>query len=349
MLFSVKLFSVRSLIFILFIGLGTVSCQKKYQFSIQAPDKLKVNQTLSIDVTDKYNHTYDSVVYYLDSKRVGQVPLDISNEKLGRRIIKADVYYDGQHKTLVKPVLFFAARPPKVYDYKVINVFPHDTGAYTQGLEYRNGYLYESTGQRGESSLRKVNLKTGKVLQQVDLSPQYFAEGMTIFGDKVYQLTWQSGKGFVYQLNDFKQLKTFDYKKSKEGWGLTHDDKHLIKTDGTARVWFLDPETGQESHFIEAYTDKQSVTNLNELEYIQGKVYANVYQKNIILILNHDNGAIEGVVDLNPLEKEVKKSQNLVPQDEVLNGIAYDKINNRIFVTGKRWGKLFEIEIFERQ
>ena len=144
-------------------------------------------------------------------------------------------------------------------------------------------------------------------------------------------------------------MNTFDYKNSREGWGLTHDDNFLIKTDGTERVWFLNPDTQEESHFIEAYTDKQSVTNLNELEYINGKVYANVYLKNIILILNHNNGAIEGVVDLNPLEKEVRKTQNLVQNDEVLNGIAYDAENDRIFVTGKRWGKLFEIEIFERQ
>jgi glutamine cyclotransferase len=153
----------------------------------------------------------------------------------------------------------------------------------------------------------------------------------------------------VYNLSDFKTLNTFNYQKSKEGWGLTHDTSHLIKTDGTEKVWFLNPKNQEEVSYIEAYTDTQSVPDLNELEFINGKIYANVYQKNIILILNPINGAIEGVVDLNPLEKEMRKSQRLVPQDEVLNGIAYDNENNRIFVTGKRWSKLFEIKIFERK
>lgn len=350
MSFIVKIFHLKYIGLLLIILISLTSCEKKYKFSINAPDKLKIDQVLDLKITDEFGHAYDSVQVFLDSKPLTTLNnIDLSDEKLGRRLIKAEVFYNGIQKTLQQPIYLFAAHPPKIYDYKVIKVYPHDMKAYTQGLEFNDGFLYESTGQRGESSLRKVQLTTGKVLKQVDLPQQYFAEGMTIFGDKIYQLTWQSKKGFVYQLNDFKQLNTFDYKNSREGWGLTHDDNFLIKTDGTERVWFLNPDTQEESHFIEAYTDKQSVTNLNELEYINGKVYANVYLKNIILILNHNNGAIEGVVDLNPLEKEVRKTQNLVQNDEVLNGIAYDAENDRIFVTGKRWGKLFEIEIFERQ
>lgn len=350
MLFKVKIFPLKSLSYFIILLLVLSSCKKKYDFSIQAPEKLKINSVLDLNITDEFGHEYDSVKVFLDAKPLSSLNnIDLSDEKLGRRTIKAEVYYDGRQKTLQKPIVLYAAHSPKIYDYKVVNIYPHDTKAYTQGLEYNNGYLYESTGQRGESSLRKVEIKTGKVIMQINLPQQYFAEGLTIYDNKIYQLTWQSKKGFIYNLKDFKQVGTFDYKKSAEGWGLTHNGKYLIKTDGTERVWFLNPETLEEDYFIQAYTDKQSVPNLNELEYINGKVYANVYLKNIILILNHLSGVIEGIVDLNSLEQEVRKTQDLIPNDEVLNGIAYDKENDRIFVTGKHWGKLFEIEIFERQ
>lgn len=326
-----------------------ISCDKKYKFSIETPEKIKIDQKISVQIKEENNHPFEITSLKFDGQPIeNPVDMDISNQRLGTHLIEAEVAYQGKTKTLLKTLTFYAAQPPKVFDYKIINVYPHNTDAYTQGLEFHNGYLYESTGQNGASSLRKVELKTGKVLQKIDIPRNYFAEGMTILNDKIYQLTWREGVGFVYNLADFKQLTTFPYEKSKEGWGLTHDNTKLIKTDGTEKIWFLNPVDQKEIGFIEAYTNEQSVSDLNELEYINGKVYANVYQKNIILILNPQNGAIEGIVDLNGLETEMKKTQNLVPQDEVLNGIAYDEITKRIFVTGKHWGKLFEIQIFEK-
>jgi len=327
-----------------------ISCEEKYKFEFESPKKISVNQTLKVLVKEVNDKKIDKISYFLDGKTIEDPSnIDISKQRLGKHILKAIVTYDGKTKKLNNTILFLAQEEPKVYSYKVINTYPHDRGAYTQGLEFHDGFLYESTGRKGQSSLRKVELKTGKVVKQIAVPPAFFAEGMTIYKDKIYQLTWQSKKGFVYNLDDFKQLKTFDYEQSKEGWGLTHDGTKLIKTDGTEKVWFLDPETLKEIGFIEAYTNKQRVKDLNELEYIEGKIYANVWQKNIILILNHNNGAIEGIIDLSDLEEEVRKSQSLEPNDDVLNGIAYDEKTKRLFVTGKHWGKLFEIEIFERK
>ncbi len=325
------------------------SCEDKYSFTFDSPKKISVNQPLTIAVSEKNNKKIDKITYYLDGKRLeNHAKMDISNQRLGKHVLKAVVAYNSKTKNLTNTIIFLASKEPVVYTYKVINTYPHDSGAYTQGLEFHEGFLYESTGRKGQSSLRKVDLETGKVLQKVDVNSKYFAEGMTIYKDKIYQLTWQSKLGFVYDLKDFKQRNTFHYNQSKEGWGLTHDGTKLIKTDGTEKVWFLNPDTLEEIGYIEAYTNKQRVKDLNELEYVEGKIYANVWQKNIILILNHNNGAIEGIIDLSNLEKEVKKSQRLEPNDDVLNGIAYDDKTKRLFVTGKHWNSLFEIKIFKR-
>ena len=335
---------------LLISSLLLISCNDKYKFKFDSPRKITTNQPLKVAVKEVNDKKIDKITYFLDGIELSNPSqIDISGKRLGKHVLKAVVSYDGKETTLNNTILFLAGKAPKVYDFTLVNTYPHDRGAYTQGLEFHDGFLYESTGRKGRSSLRKVDLKTGKVLEQIAVPSQYFAEGMTIYKDKVYQLTWQSKKGFVYNLSDFKQLKTFSYQQSKEGWGLTHDNKKLIKTDGTEKVWFLDPETLKEIGFIEAYTNKQPVKDLNELEYIEGKIYANVWQKNIILILNHTNGAIEGIIDLSKLEKIIRASQSLEPNDDVLNGIAYDEKTKRLFVTGKHWGKLFEIKIFERK
>lgn len=336
-------------ILMLFTLFVLISCDQKYVFKWETPIEIKVDQPLPIQVIEKQNKSIDKIIYKLDGQVIkGDKALDISAYRLGKHSLEAEIFYGSKSKVLNQIVTFMAAKEPKVYNFKIINTYPHDMGAYTQGLEYHNGFLYESTGKNGSSSLRKVDLKTGKVLQQIEVPSQYFAEGMTIFNDKVYQLTWRENTGFIYNLADFSQIGTFTYQKSKEGWGLTHDSQRLIKTDGTEKVWFLDPETQKEMGFVEAYTNQQSVPDLNELEFIEGEIFANVYQKNIILILNPENGAIEGIIDLNDLEIEVKKTQDLVAQDEVLNGIAYDAQQKRIFVTGKHWSKLFEIQLIER-
>jgi glutaminyl-peptide cyclotransferase len=317
------------------------ACGDKYKLKLVSSKKIKIDKSLKLKVEEKNNKPIDSIHYFLDGIKINN-DVDISTQKLGKHAVKAVVYFQEQHKALTNTIYFLASNPPKIYTYKIINEFPHDSGAFTQGLEYHKGFLYESTGQHGTSTLRKVALKTGKIIKKIDIDKKYFGEGMTIFKDKIIWLTWQKKMGFIYNLNDFSFVKNFNYANSKEGWGLTHNKKSLIKSDGTERLWFLDPETLKETHFIEAYTNTRKAEEINELEFINGKIYANVWQKNTILIINSINGTIEGIIDLKGLDKKVTKSG----EDAVLNGIAYDVKTDRLFVTGKNWDKLFEIKIY---
>jgi glutamine cyclotransferase len=228
---------------------------------------------------------------------------------------------------------------PPVYRYRIVNTFPHDRNAFTQGLEFHNGYLYESTGLKGQSSLRKVELRTGRVLQIHRLSPEYFAEGITLFGDRIYQLTWQNGVCFVYNANSFRQMTQFRY--DGEGWGLTNDGKYLIMSDGSETITFRDPETFAEVRKITVRAQGKPVKNLNELEYIDGEIWANIWYSDMIARIDPQTGIVKAWVDMEGLPVPNRGSE------EVLNGIAYDRQNKRIFVTGKNWSKLFEIELVE--
>ncbi len=322
------------------------SCRKEYRFELQVPEKTSVKIPLEFHVREANGREPDSIVYLLDSKEVTP-PVDISSYPLGKHNVAVKVFFDGKSQNLSAGVVFLAAEPYKIYDFDIIHSFPHDYNAYTQGLEYHGGYLYESTGRKGQSSLRKVAVKTGEVLQKTDVPDTYFAEGMTIWKDKIFQLTWQSGKGFIYDKNSFEKTGEFAYGNSREGWGLTHDDKVLYKSDGTEKIWILDPVTFEEKGFISCYTHKAAVRELNELEFINGKIYANVWMKNVIIIIDPATGTVEGVADMNALVKAMSKTQHL-SKDDVLNGIAYDAENDRLFVTGKYWGELFEIKLKKR-
>lgn len=330
-----------------------ISCKTEYQFKINAPQKIKVNEKLTVSLIESNNNPFEKVEFFIDGVKINseenKFSLPINSYKLGKHTITALVFYENKTKKITQSIYFLADTPPKLYTFKIINTYPHDPKAYTQGLEYHNGFLYEGTGRHGTSSLRKVELKTGKVLQRVDLDKQYFGEGITILNEKIHQLTWQEGKGFVYDLNTFKLEKEFTYKKSLEGWGLANNGEKLIKSDGTERIWFLNPETHVEESYIEVYTNTQKVEKLNELEYINGKIYANRWQLNSILIINANTGKVEGVANLNALKAEIDKLQRLDPTDDVLNGIAFDKKNSRMFVTGKHWAKLYEIKLIEKQ
>jgi glutamine cyclotransferase len=335
-----------------FIFLAIFSCKSEHKFIINAPQKIQTNKELTISVSEKNNKTIDSVQFLLDDKKVkssqNSATLKINDFKLGKHTITAIVFYEAKTAKASETIYFLADSAPEIYTYKIINTHPHDKGAYTQGLEYLNGFLYEGTGRKGSSSIRKVDLKTGKVLQQKDLDEQYFGEGITIFNNKLYQLTWQGGIGFVYDLNTFEQEKTFIYTKSREGWGLTHNGEKLIKTDGTEFIWFLNPETLVEEDYIEVYTNERKVEKLNELEFVNGLIYANIWQQNTILMVNPVSGKVEGVANLSSLKSIIKKEQKLDDADEVLNGIAFDKENNRLFVTGKHWSKLYEIVLIKK-
>ena len=329
------------------------SCSDVYNFSIEHKKQTTLNTTIKVTVKEKENKTINSVQFFVDGKEISSkgvsVDLKTSDYGVGKHQISALIFYPEKTKKENSFFEVLANKKPIVYGYNIINEYPHDTKAYTQGLEYYNGFLYETTGRHGQSTLRKVDPKTGKVLQQVSLDKKYFGEGMTIFNNKIYWLTWQAKKGFIYNLDTFKQEKEFKFNKSVEGWGLTHNNTDLIKSDGTHKIWFLDTETQKEKKSIQVYTNKYAVDNLNELELINGKIYANKYQQNAIVIIDPTTGIVEGIANLKSLKKEMEKTQKLVAQDEVLNGIAFDAENNRLFVTGKHWGKLFEIELVKKQ
>ena len=222
--------------------------------------------------------------------------------------------------------------------YQIVHVYPHDPSAYTQGLVYMDGHLYESTGLNGKSSVRMVDLASGQVLQRYDLPAKYFGEGLTIWDGNLIQLTWTSGLGFVYDSFSFALRRTFHYK--GEGWGLTHDAKALILSDGSAVLHFLDPSSFREVRRISVVDDKgKPVSNLNELEYVRGEIYANVWQTDRIVRISPRTGKVLGWIDLTGLMEKP------ADPDAVLNGIAYDAKGDRLFVTGKLWPKLFEIRV----
>ena len=321
------------------------SCGNKYKLELHSPKTIQVNNSLKISVLEKNGKPIDSVQYFINGKPISNHnSIDISKFKLGKQALSATVFYQGQQRKINNTIYFMASKPPKIYNYEVINDYPHDKKAFTQGFEFHGGFFYESTGQYGQSSLRKVEMVTGKVLQKIDIDKQYFAEGMTIYNNKIYQLTWRKNKGFVYDLETFTLEKTFNYQESKEGWGLTHNNEKLIKTDGTERMWFLNMDTLKEESYIETYTNNRKAENLNELEFVKGKIYANLWQKNSILIVNPKSGAIEGIVDLKGLQSKAGQKGD----DNVLNGIAYDEETDRLFVTGKKWDKVFEIKLINR-
>jgi glutaminyl-peptide cyclotransferase len=232
---------------------------------------------------------------------------------------------------------------PKVLKYNVLNTYVHDTLSYTQGLEFYGDSLYESTGQYRESDIRITNVATGETIKKLSLPDSQFAEGMTILNDKIYQLTWQSKMGYVYDL-DLNKIDDFKYNQSQEGWGLTNDGTYLYKSDGSSKIWKIDPNTYEELGYIEVVWNDRIVSKVNELEWIDGKIYANVYQSNLLMVINPKNGVTEAVINLSDLVKQIP---NYSKDDNVLNGIAYDKKNDRLFVTGKRWPKMFEIEIIK--
>ena len=341
------LFSILCLLLLL------TSCSDVYKFNLEHKKQVTLNDNVKVTLKEKEDKQIKKVQFFINGKEISSegnsVSIKTTDLGVGKHKISTLIFFDEKTKTENSFIEVLANKPPVLYDYKIVNQYPHDTKAYTQGLEYYNGFLYETTGRRGQSTLRKVEIKTGKVLQKVDLDKKYFGEGMTILDDKIIWLTWENKKGFVYDLKTFKQEREFDYNKSKEGWGLTQNIDNLIKSDGTNKIWFLDKKSFNEKRAIQVYTHDRALESLNELEYINGSIYGNIYQKSIIAIINPKTGIVEGLADLRAIEKEMKKTQKLVPQDEVLNGIAYDAENNRIFVTGKNWGKLFEIELIKKQ
>jgi len=230
-----------------------------------------------------------------------------------------------------------------VYDYEIVDSFPHDPTAFTQGLFYLDGNLYESTGRRGASSIRKIALETGDVLLKRDVEPAFFGEGIVNWGDRIFALTWRAQTGFIYDLETFEKIAEFNY--AGEGWGLTQNGRQLIMSDGTSELRLLDPETLSETGRINVTYNGKTVPNLNELEWVNGEIYANVWKTNLIARIDPTSGEVVGWIDLRGL---ADAAQTAPDDGNVLNGIAYDAENDRLFVTGKYWPKLFEIRLSKR-
>lgn len=319
-------------------------------FSIEikdAKESYKTEDILQLSIKNKKNKTIESISYTLDSESIGtseNASVPLKDKKLGRHFLRATITADGEIYEVRKEFVIMSSVKPKLYSYKILEEYPHDVAAYTQGLEFENDTLYESTGQRKQSTLRQVDYKTGKSLKIVPLADSYFGEGLTILNNKIYQLTWQGGKGFIYDLKTLEQKGNFVYNDSKEGWGLCNDGTNIYKSDGTEKIWTLNSETLAEEDYIEIYTNTAKIKSVNELEWVNGKIYANIYQKDAIAIVNPENGAVEGVINLSTLKDNVTKHDQL----DVLNGIAYKGEENVLYVTGKNWDKLFKIEVVRK-
>jgi len=261
----------------------------------------------------------------------------------GKRSIQAELFISGTMtgRRSISVVLLSDMVPP-TKKCNVLNVFPHDPQAYTQGLIIDQGFLYESTGVRGKSSLRKLDLESGTLLASLNLPPDLFGEGICVFNDKIIQLTWTSGYGFIYDKYSFKFLRKIQY--GTQGWGVTFNGEHLIMSDGSHQLIFLDTLYFREIYRIEVYDHEGSVQNLNELEYIQGKIYANIYTTDLIAIIDPGTGKVLSYIDCAGLLNETDRG----PETDVLNGIAYDPSSDQLFITGKYWPKLFEIEMMDQ-
>lgn len=331
--------------------LMSASCDgtKKKLFSIDET-QFKVmfhnGENIPLKIENKNNVVIDSVTYFNNDVKIGTVKgnevlnFKLNSEKLGYQNLKATVFSEGQSQEVTSRIEMVSSIEPKILNFSIINTYPHDKAAFTEGLEFYKGFLYESTGRNGESGVRKTDYKTGKVLQQVSLDPKYFGEGITIVNGKLFELTWQESTGFIYNAETLKLEKTFTYDKKIEGWGMTNDGKVIYQTDGTEKIWRMNPETQEMIDYVNVYTNSSKIKSVNEIEWIEGKIYANVWQKDAIMIVNPQTGAVESVIDLSSLRSKT----NATP-DDTLNGIAYNPTTKTIFVTGKNWDKMFEIKI----
>jgi glutaminyl-peptide cyclotransferase len=245
----------------------------------------------------------------------------------------------GRERTRSPSIPPVASNAVATYHLEVVHAWPHDRGAFTQGLLFRDGRLVESTGLYGRSSLREVDLESGRIFKQITVPPEYFAEGLTALGSKLYQLTWREHTAFVYDADTFQRLGEFTYE--GEGWGLTTDGVHLILSDGTAQIRFLDATTFKVIRTIEVRDAGKPVDQLNELEYVRGEILANVWQTNRILRIEAASGRVVGVVDCTGLLPAADRA----PNTDVLNGIAYDAVTDRLVLTGKLWPSIFEVRL----
>lgn len=323
---------------------GNQTANEQSPFSLNiGSSSYALGDTLDLSINNPKHLNITKVSYTIDNKVLSEHEI-LKTLTLGKKTVIADITYDGGKSSISKTFTLYNNKTPDIYGYEIVNTYPHDINSYTQGLEFYKGELYESTGQYKYSKLRKVNFKTGEILKNIDLNNRYFGEGLTILDDKIFQLTWQAQTGFIYDVTSFEKIGSFKYGNSKEGWGLCNDGNSLYKSDGTEKIWRLNPSDLSEQGHIEVYTEKGKIPSLNELEWIEGKIFANIYQRNGVVIVDPDTGGVEGVIDFKPLKQLVTQHSGL----DVLNGIAYNPSRGTIFVTGKNWDKLFEVRIHKK-
>lgn len=331
-------------------GNGNIPATQLFEIQLEGKqNKFLQHQSVPVKIKNKKDKTINNVSYSIDGKVLplqdGKLILDLP--KLGNKTLIAKIAYENTEVEISKKIRVLSPKPYELYTYEVINEYPHDIEAFTQGLEFYKDTLYESTGSGngGITSLRKINYKTGEVLQKVLPGNNFFGEGITILNDKIFMLTWQHKIGFIYDVNTLEKIDNFNYGESKEGWGFCNNGKKLYKSDGSERIWILDPDTLIEEGYIETVTNTSIFNKTNELEYVDGKIYANVWQKESMMIIDATSGAIEGVVNFAGLKNKVTKHDKL----DVLNGVAYHPERKTFFVTGKNWDKLFEVKITKKQ
>ncbi len=324
--------------------------------SPEAGTSYKQGDKVNLKLHYANDSTPDSIVYFIDSTRIASLKdssaLSVKTDTmlLGPRVFTAKFYQGGKSIDASTNIVLFAAKAPEEYTFKVIRKFPHDTSAYTEGLLYQDGFLYESTGGTGASVLCKVDLETGKTVQKVKIDPKLFGEGFAIIGDKILMLTYkQPETAFVFDKNTFNIIKTFINNVGVEGWGMTFDGKKIYFDDSTNRIWFLDKDTYRESGYIDVYDDKHAIDSVNELEYINNKIYANIYQKDTIVVIDPKTGAVLQRVDMKNLWPAKDRPAHFDDDgNNVLNGIAWDEKGKRLFVTGKKWPYLFQVEFVKK-
>lgn len=343
-------------LFIILLGITLANCggAKKGENTLFTFDDSKFaaqyqsQEALELGILNPNSKTIDSVVYFVNNKKIGSkkgtenIHFELKNQKLGYQNLKAVVYFDGENSEATKRIELVSNVEPKLLKYTIVNTYPHDINSFTEGLEFYKDTLYESTGLNGKSYFRKYDYKSGKIYKQVDLDSQYFGEGITFINNKMYQLTWQNKTGFIYNANTLKLEKTFKYDKDIEGWGMTNDGKYIYQTDKTEKIWRMDPNTLKMIDYVNVYSGSSKIKAVNELEWINGKIYTNVWEKEAIAVVDPKTGAVEGILDMSGLRKFITAG----PTD-YLNGIAYNPKTKTIFVTGKNWDKMFEITVSE--
>ncbi|MBF4472343.1 glutaminyl-peptide cyclotransferase [Flavobacterium sp. HJJ] len=333
------------------IGCGDTKKGENSLFTIDDsafPAHFTTPESVSIGILNPNSKEIDSIAYFVNDKKIGSTKgtekfkFELKDQKLGYQFLKATIYFGSDSSDATKRIELVSNVTPKLLNYKIVNTYPHDTASFTEGLEFHNDTLCESTGQKGTSYFRKYDYKTGKIYKQIDLDSIYFGEGITFVNGKLYQLTWLEKTGFVYDAKTLKLEKTFTYDKDIEGWGMTNDGTYIYQTDKTEKIWKMDPKTQKMIDYINVYSGDSKVKAINELEWINGKIYTNVFEKDAIAVVDPKTGAVEGILDMSGLRKLVK-----VTDGDVLNGIAYNPKTKTIFVTGKNWNKMFEITVSE--